>query len=84
MRPVSGLYRSITLFLLALLVVSATTLAQAPTSVAQPPATILIIRHAEKLTDGQLDLSPPASNAPACCRTSSSRQEPGWIYPRPR
>jgi hypothetical protein len=24
----------------------------------QPPATILIIRHAEKLTDGQLDLSP--------------------------
>src|SRR5258708_7288766 len=58
MRPVSGLYRSITLFLLALLVVSATTLAQAPTSAAQPPATILIIRHAEKLTDGQLDLSP--------------------------
>lgn len=24
----------------------------------QPPATILIIRHAEKLTDGQIDLSP--------------------------
>jgi hypothetical protein len=24
----------------------------------QPPATILIIRHAEKLTDGRLDLSP--------------------------
>jgi hypothetical protein len=25
---------------------------------AQPPATILLIRHAEKLTDGQMDLSP--------------------------
>jgi hypothetical protein len=25
---------------------------------AQPPATILIVRHAEKLTDGRLDLSP--------------------------
>jgi broad specificity phosphatase PhoE len=24
----------------------------------QPPATILIIRHAEKLTDGRIDLSP--------------------------
>src|SRR5713226_8210446 len=24
----------------------------------QPPATILLIRHAEKLTDGRLDLSP--------------------------
>jgi len=58
MRPVSDLYRSITLFLLTLLAASATTLAQAPTSAAQPPVTILIIRHAEKLTDGQLDLSP--------------------------
>jgi len=29
-------------------------LAQTP----QPPATILLIRHAEKLTDGQIDLSP--------------------------
>ena len=58
MRPVSDLSRSITLFLLTLLAASATTLAQAPTSTAQPPATILIIRHAEKLTDGQLDLSP--------------------------
>src|SRR5260370_36346200 len=26
--------------------------------VSQPPATILIVRHAEKLTDGRLDLSP--------------------------
>jgi len=25
---------------------------------AQPPATVLLIRHAEKLTDGQMDLSP--------------------------
>src|ERR1700728_3639851 len=25
---------------------------------AQPPATILMIRHAEKLTDGRMDLSP--------------------------
>src|SRR5258706_6497684 len=25
---------------------------------AQPPATILLIRHAEKLTDGRIDLSP--------------------------
>ncbi len=57
------LSRSITLFLLTFFTVSAATLAQAPAPVAQtltarPPATILIIRHAEKLTDGQLDLSP--------------------------
>jgi hypothetical protein len=33
--------------------------AQAPTHTKpQPPATILIIRHAEKLTDGRIDLSP--------------------------
>lgn len=32
--------------------------AQAPVSGGQPPATILIIRHAEKLTDGRIDLSP--------------------------
>src|SRR5271168_4170433 len=33
--------------------------AQTPSSTKpQPPATILLIRHAEKLSDGQIDLSP--------------------------
>jgi hypothetical protein len=40
----------------ALSVVAQTPTAQPPT--ARPPTTILIIRHAEKLTDGRLDLSP--------------------------
>jgi hypothetical protein len=47
----------IVLFLLLLLgpQIHAQTAASAKS---QPPATILIIRHAEKLTDGRLDLSP--------------------------
>jgi broad specificity phosphatase PhoE len=32
--------------------------AQGSSTATRPPATILIIRHAEKLTDGRLDLSP--------------------------
>src|SRR5258707_15721256 len=32
--------------------------AQAAPTKPQPPATILLIRHAEKLTDGRIDLSP--------------------------
>ncbi|HEY6376801.1 MAG TPA: hypothetical protein VIX90_14865 [Edaphobacter sp.] len=51
--------------LIALLVLTLCVSAQQPSSpvqpvvaTGQPPATILIIRHAEKLTDGQIDLSP--------------------------
>jgi hypothetical protein len=42
------------LLLSCLLLVLPSVEAQTP----QPPATILIVRHAEKLTDGRLDLSP--------------------------
>jgi hypothetical protein len=45
------------LLIFVLLVSVAGVWAQSPTA-AQPPATILIIRHAEKLTDGRIDLSP--------------------------
>ena len=51
--------------LLVFLAVTLAVSAQQPSSpvqpvvaTGQPPATILIIRHAEKLTDGQIDLSP--------------------------
>jgi hypothetical protein len=44
------------LFVAALLAVIGVARAQVPVS-SQPPATILIIRHAEKLTDGRQDLS---------------------------
>jgi broad specificity phosphatase PhoE len=42
----------------ALLVTAIVSLAQTKAGRPQPPATILIIRHAEKLTDGRIDLSP--------------------------
>jgi len=45
------------LLVFVLLVTVAGALAQVPAA-GQPPATILIIRHAEKLTDGRIDLSP--------------------------
>jgi broad specificity phosphatase PhoE len=46
------------LFVFALLLGVLRVGAQTPGAAAQPPATILIIRHAEKLTDGRIDLSP--------------------------
>jgi len=58
MRPTGILSRSICLLVLLFVVATAASHAQTMTPAAQPPATILIIRHAEKLTDGQLDLSP--------------------------
>jgi hypothetical protein len=50
--------------LLAVLLVAVLTLGGGTVGLAalgqspQPPATILLIRHAEKLTDGRIDLSP--------------------------
>ena len=43
---------------LVLLLVAVASVSQTRAPVPQPPATILIIRHAEKLTDGRIDLSP--------------------------
>jgi len=46
-------------FLFALLIAATKPYAQtASTAMPQPPATILLIRHAEKLSGGQIDLSP--------------------------
>jgi hypothetical protein len=58
MRLIGTLCRSICFFLLLFVVAGGACLAQTVSTAAQPPATILIIRHAEKLTDGRLDLSP--------------------------
>jgi hypothetical protein len=49
------IFRCLPLLLLLAAVVS---LSQNKAPRPQPPATILIIRHAEKLTDGRIDLSP--------------------------
>jgi hypothetical protein len=46
------------IFLLLLLSVEIHAQAAASPAKPQPPATILLIRHAEKLTDGRIDLSP--------------------------
>jgi len=43
---------------LSLFVLSAGVICGQAPAAPQPPATILIIRHAEKLTDGRMDLSP--------------------------
>lgn len=58
-RSTFFLLRRRSFFLLFLLLGPIALLAQGSgAAVPQPPATILIIRHAEKLTDGRLDLSP--------------------------
>jgi hypothetical protein len=49
--------RSFCLFLVALLATVGVVQGQSTAVSTQPPATILIIRHAEKLTDGRQDLS---------------------------
>jgi broad specificity phosphatase PhoE len=49
--------RCLRFFAAALLVLFAAATG-AGSAAAQPPATILLIRHAEKLTDGRIDLSP--------------------------
>jgi hypothetical protein len=46
------------LALFLFLLLSAIEIHAQPAAKPQPPATILIIRHAEKLTDGRIDLSP--------------------------
>jgi hypothetical protein len=46
------------LFLFSFLLGSSSLFAQTATVPPQPPATVLLIRHAEKLTDGRIDLSP--------------------------
>jgi hypothetical protein len=46
------------LALFLFLLLSAIEIHAQPAAKTQPPATILIIRHAEKLTDGRIDLSP--------------------------
>jgi hypothetical protein len=52
-------FRILRVLLVSLLMGSMEIHAQAPTGrKPQPPATILLIRHAEKLTDGRIDLSP--------------------------
>jgi hypothetical protein len=55
MRLICNVF-SATVLLFALCGAALSVVAQTPT--ARPPTTILIIRHAEKLTDGRLDLSP--------------------------
>jgi hypothetical protein len=56
MRLIGTMCRS--MCLLPFVVAGAACLAQTVPPRGQPPATILIIRHAEKLTDGRLNLSP--------------------------
>ena len=51
-------YRFSVALLVLLLAGSMEIYAQAAPAKPQPPATILLIRHAEKLTDGRIDLSP--------------------------
>ena len=55
MRLICNVF-SATVLLFALSAAALNVVAQTPT--ARPPTTILLIRHAEKLTDGRLDLSP--------------------------
>jgi hypothetical protein len=59
MRPISFRNRPHLLVLVLLSVLSGLFTSQASFSqTPQPPATIMLIRHAEKLTDGRQDLSP--------------------------
>jgi hypothetical protein len=51
----------------------------------QPPATVLLIRHAEKLTDGRIDLSPAgfarAKDLPGLFLKSNSAATPAFPHP---
>jgi hypothetical protein len=60
-------------------------LAPAQTQSPQPPATVLLIRHAEKLTDGRIDLAPAgfarAKDLPQLFLGANSGTQPK--FPRP-
>ena len=58
MRKFCGFRRTLLLFITGLALTGSLTLAQTPASAPQPPATIYLIRHAEKLTDKRPDLAP--------------------------
>jgi hypothetical protein len=54
----SSFRRTLLLFFAALILMGSFLAAQTPVSAPQPPATIYLIRHAEKLTDKRPDLAP--------------------------